>query len=76
MNVEPREPAGEMDDGPAGGEAGRGADRDADRESGRGGEPFGRGRNRVKAYDVGPDAKVYRSRAHRRRRLGRHQRRA
>ena len=32
--------------------------------------------NRVKAYDVGPDAKVYRSRAHRRRRLGRHRRRA
>src|SRR6476659_5183308 len=35
-----------------------------------------RRRNRVKAYDVGPDAKVYRSRAHRRRRLGRHRRRA
>jgi CDP-diacylglycerol--serine O-phosphatidyltransferase len=33
-------------------------------------------RNRVKAYDVGPDARVYRSRAHRRRRLGRHRRRA
>jgi CDP-diacylglycerol--serine O-phosphatidyltransferase len=36
----------------------------------------GRRRGRVKAYDTGPDAKVYRSRAHRRRRLGRHQRRA
>ena len=33
-------------------------------------------RIRMKAYDVGPDAKVYRSRAHRRRRLGRHRRRA
>ena len=36
----------------------------------------GRRRGRVKAYDTGPDARVYRSRAHRRRRLGRHQRRA
>ena len=35
-----------------------------------------RRRGRVKAYDVGPDAKIYRSRAHRRRRLGRHRRRA
>jgi CDP-diacylglycerol--serine O-phosphatidyltransferase len=33
-------------------------------------------RPRVKAYDVGPDAKVHGSRAHRRRRLGRHRRRA
>jgi len=42
----------------------------------RRGDGFGRERQRVKAYDVGPDAKVYRSRAHRRRRLGRHRRRA
>ena len=39
-------------------------------------EGFGLVRPRVKAYDVGPDAKVYRSRAHHRRRLGRHRRRA
>jgi len=33
-------------------------------------------RPRVKAYDVGPDARVHGSRAHRRRRFGRHRRRA
>ena len=46
-----------------------------------GGERLGREadgfrRPRVKAYDVGPDARVHGSRAHRRRRLGRHRRRA
>ena len=45
--------------------------------SGRESDPDGgRRRGRVKPYDTGPDARVYRSRAHRRRRLGRHQRRA
>ena len=48
----------------------------ADFRRGRGRDDFRRDRTRVKAYDVGPDAKVYRSRAHRRRRLGRHRRRA
>jgi CDP-diacylglycerol--serine O-phosphatidyltransferase len=45
-------------------------------DGGRAGERDRFRRPRVKAYDVGPDAKVHGSRAHRRRRLGRHRRRA
>ena len=66
------QPGGERDGARAEGAGERSGDRAGEGVIANG----DRGRQRVKAYDVGPDAKIYRSRAHRRRRLGRHRRRA
>jgi CDP-diacylglycerol--serine O-phosphatidyltransferase len=83
MNVEPPLPGGREGD-----RAERAGERAADRSADRGGErAAGRAEadgyrrdldrpRRVRPYDSGPDAKIYRSRAHRRRRLNRHRRRA